>query len=164
MCGRYNFSRPWKLKQKCHTVDGYPMEPDYNAAPSQILPVITIGSDRNHHIVGMKWGLVPHWSKEPTVKFSTINARAESLETSPVYKAPLRYQRCLVPADGFYEWKKTPDNSRKIPYYSHLKHEEIFSFVCPLSSYAKMRKHGSILTKPPPKNSNPFSTPTLTMR
>jgi putative SOS response-associated peptidase YedK len=76
----------------------------------------------------MKWGLVPFWSKEPKVKFSTINARAETIATSPVFREAFKKHRCLVPARGFYEWQKQEDGTKQ-PYFIHLKSREQFSFA-----------------------------------
>jgi len=128
MCGRYTFSKPGKLKARYQLKLDYEMSPEYNVPPSAIMPVI-IESDGIKKAVGMKWGLVPRWSKTPTVKFNTINARAETLATSSVYKMPFQRQRCLIPADGFYEWKKEADEKHKTPYFFHLKNDEIFSFA-----------------------------------
>jgi putative SOS response-associated peptidase YedK len=128
MCGRYNFSKPQKLQARYQLAGDFHMEPAYNVAPSMVMPVI-VERDGKRNAVGMKWGLVPHWSKEPRVKFSTINARAETVSSSPVYKVPFERYRCLVPADGFYEWKKLDGGKTKIPYYFHLTHEDIFSFA-----------------------------------
>ncbi len=129
MCGRYNFSKAKKLQERYNTINAYDKDPEYNVAPSMVMPVIILRPDGTKEAIGMKWGLVPHWAKEPNVKFSTINARAETVSSSPVYKVPFARFRCLVPADGFFEWKKTTDNKIKIPYYIHLTHEDIFSFA-----------------------------------
>ena len=75
----------------------------------------------------MKWGLVPSWSKEPKTRFSTINARAESLEDSRLYKKPFKSQRCIIPADGFYEWQQSADG--KAPQYIHLHDNKVFGLA-----------------------------------
>jgi putative SOS response-associated peptidase YedK len=129
MCGRYNFSKPQKLKQRYQLEADFAMEPEYNVAPSMTMPVIIANEKGTNEAVKMKWGLIPHWAKEPRVKFSTINARAETISSSPVYKVPFQRFRCLVPADGFYEWKKLYGGKTKIPYYFFVKDEEIFSFA-----------------------------------
>lgn len=76
----------------------------------------------------MKWGLVPHWSKEPRVKFSTINARVENVQQSPVFRDAFYKRRCLVPSMGFYEWRKNPDGT-KTPFFIRLKSRPVFSFA-----------------------------------
>src|SRR5262245_20545422 len=126
MCGRYSFipgkgfytrfSIQNKLEQ---------LEIDFNITPTRRTPVVTRNSPNQVSL--MKWGLVPSWSKEPQVKFSTINARAEKVTESAVYRGPFKRQRCLVPASGFYEWRATPEG--KDPYYIRLKSQELFSFA-----------------------------------
>ena len=73
------------------------------------------------------WGLIPSWAKDVNYKYKTINARVEGIEEKPTYKKPLRFQRCLVPATGFYEWDKPTDP--KTPYYFKLKSNEMFAFA-----------------------------------
>ena len=74
----------------------------------------------------MFWGLIPHWAKDKSISYKTINARAEGIENKPTYKKPFRFQRCLVPATGFYEWTKTKP---AVPYYFQLKDESLFAFA-----------------------------------
>jgi len=78
-------------------------------------------------MVEMQWGLIPSWSKEPRTKFSTINARAETITKSPAFRGPFQHRRCLVPASGFYEWRQTPKG--KQPYCIQLKDGELFAFA-----------------------------------
>jgi putative SOS response-associated peptidase YedK len=101
------------------------LEPHYNITPGNYLPVVVKHSPNQVEL--MKWGLVPHWSKEPRVKYSTINARAETVTSSSVYREPFKTKRCLVPANGFFEWKQTA--TIKVPYFIHLKHEPMFAFA-----------------------------------
>jgi putative SOS response-associated peptidase YedK len=77
------------------------LEPRFNIAPSQPVPIIR-DTDAGREMVLAKWGLVPHWSKEPKTKYSTINARIETLAEKPVYRTSFKHRRCLIPADGFY--------------------------------------------------------------
>ena len=126
MCGRYglvpgkNFDERFDIENRQE-----PLSPQYNVAPGSTMPVVVRNSP--NHVALMKWGLIPHWSKEPRVKFSTINARAETVSTSPTYRTPFRSRRCLVPASGFYEWQATKDG--KQPYFIHLKDESLFAFA-----------------------------------
>ena len=99
----------------------------YNIAPSQEHPIIVVSEDKRL-VAGMKWGLVPYWSKDPKIGYKMINARAEGIHEKPSFKTPLRKRRCLVPADGFYEWHKA-DSKTKIPYYFRLKSEQPFAFA-----------------------------------
>ncbi len=127
MCGRYTLTHPEQIKEQYNIVEHeYNIAPNYNAAPTQIMPIIH-NDGKDKHLELMKWGLIPSWSKEPVMKFSTINARAEGLEDKPTYRASFKRRRCLVPADGFYEWKKTDDG--KQPYYIKLKNSDLFSFA-----------------------------------
>jgi putative SOS response-associated peptidase YedK len=89
------------------------------------MPVIVRNSP--NRMLEMQWGLIPSWSKEPRTRFSTINARAETIMTSPVFRGPFRSQRCLVPASGFYEWQQTSQG--KQPYCIRLKGAEVFAFA-----------------------------------
>lgn len=87
--------------------------PRYNIAPSQNSPVICY-QNAVRQLQLMRWGLIPHWSKESRLKYSTINARAETVATKPVYRMPFKRSRCLVPASGFFEWQKR--DAGKQPY------------------------------------------------
>jgi putative SOS response-associated peptidase YedK len=100
--------------------------PHYNITPGSYIPVVYAKPPET--AILMRWGLVPHWSREPKTKFSTINARAETAETSAVYREPFQNKRCLIPAIGFFEWKKLSDGTKQ-PYYIHLKSQKIFSFA-----------------------------------
>ncbi|RME46795.1 MAG: SOS response-associated peptidase [Chloroflexi bacterium] len=92
-------------------------EPRYNVAPTQDVLVLVANGERR--LEKFRWGLVPHWAKEPNTRYSMINARAETVTEKPSYRTPFAKQRCLVLADGFYEWQKAGD--KKIPMYVRLK-------------------------------------------
>lgn len=79
----------------------------------------------------MKWGLVPFWAKDPKIGFRMINARCEDIENKPAFRKPIRMQRCLIPATGFYEWKKLnlEGKDEKIPFYITLKDQKVFTFA-----------------------------------
>jgi putative SOS response-associated peptidase YedK len=128
MCGRYSLFDPDKMYDRFSIVNRRlvrDIEPHYHITPGNYLPVVVKHSPNQVEL--MKWGLVPHWSKEPKVKYSTINARAENLTSSSVYREPFKTKRCLVPANGFFEWKQTATG--KVPYFIHLKHEPMFAFA-----------------------------------
>ena len=130
MCGRFvKKSSKEELKKRFGFNDpqNVLLEPRYNIAPSQEHPVVIIDKDRRE-LRMMKWGLVPHWSKDPKIGYKMINARSESIDEKPSFKTPLKIRRCLVIADGFYEWYK-PDKKTKIPYYFKLKSGEPFAFA-----------------------------------
>jgi putative SOS response-associated peptidase YedK len=124
MCGRFNLISPGRLHyrfQAKNQIDG--LEPRYNIAPGQQVLIVTSRAEMEL----VRWGLVPSWSKDARFGYKTINARAESVASKPAYRRPFRYQRCLIPATGFYEWKTTPEG--KVPYHIHLKSGEVFGFA-----------------------------------
>ena len=118
MCGRY-YSRADKqrIAERFHLrdIDDIPLAPDYNVAPTTFQPVVRLGRDSGQReLTLMRWGLVPHFAKSLAdfKAFSTFNARAESLTSNATWRVPFRRRRCLVPADGFYEWKKLDDSKK----------------------------------------------------
>jgi putative SOS response-associated peptidase YedK len=126
MCGRYSLPDPGDIPIRFKgTRVGYDLKPRYNAAPSQDLPVIV--NDGNTHVELMRWGLVPFWAKDIKIGYKMINARAETLQEKPSFRKALAMQRCIVPAGGFFEWKKV--DSEKVPYYIFLKNKQLFGFA-----------------------------------
>lgn len=118
MCGRYTIN---KLEEAIEELEPDVIEtalnrPRYNAAPTQNLPVF-FRRDGQRVLADMRWGLIPAWADDPAIGNRMINARAETLATKPSYKAAFRQRRCLVPVDGFYEWRKT--GSKKQPMLIH---------------------------------------------
>jgi len=99
--------------------------PSYNCAPSQKLPVITNNDPEKLNY--FKWGLVPFWSNDPKIGLKLINARAENILGKPSFKTAFYQRRCLIPTNGFFEWKK--QGKQKIPYRIFLKTEEIFAIA-----------------------------------
>jgi putative SOS response-associated peptidase YedK len=91
-------------------------QPRYNIAPSQLNPVVRTADDQGKQLVTMKWGLVPSWAKEPKTRFSTINARAETITQKPAFRRLLTGKRCLVPATGYFEWAVSEGAGGKQPY------------------------------------------------
>jgi putative SOS response-associated peptidase YedK len=127
MCGRYSVTlSPEQMKKrfKANVPDtGLPLH--YNAAPGMMLPVIA--NDDLKHVELFRWGLIPFWAKDKSIGNKMINARLESLEEKTVFKTLLAKKRCIIPADGFYEWKKVKDG--KHPYRFILKGEKPFAFA-----------------------------------
>lgn len=115
---RFNFTNP----------SGILFEKRFNIAPTQTVPAIVLEND-NRVIKLMRWGLVPFWAKDPTIGNRLINARAETITEKASFKTPLKKKRCLVPASGFYEWKKDERIKTKIPIYFRLRNEEPFAFA-----------------------------------
>jgi putative SOS response-associated peptidase YedK len=94
--------------------------PSWNLAPTDPLPVVRFDArDGERSLDVMRWGLIPYWAKDIKIGFSTINARAEEIDTKPAFREAFRQRRCLVPLDNFYEWKKT--GTGKQPYAIALK-------------------------------------------
>jgi len=130
MCGRYRLSRRKQIIAEYF--DSAPWDEDwsprYNIAPTQPVPVI-----RQHtkepvrQLSLMRWGLIPHWSKDPSIATSTINAKSETAAAKPAFRDPLKFRRCLIPADGFYEWQKTAKT--KQPYCFEVNEGELFAFA-----------------------------------
>ncbi|MBN1645626.1 SOS response-associated peptidase [Candidatus Woesearchaeota archaeon] len=126
MCGRFSLvAVSQALAERFNAVLPRPIKPRYNIAPSSEVPVIMNRSEEKFTIA--RWGLIPPWAQNMTVGYKMINARVETLQEKPSYKMPFKLKRCLVPADGFYEWKKTPEG--RIPYRITLKSEELFAFA-----------------------------------
>lgn len=100
-------------------------EENYNITPSQANPVVIRNSP--NHIELMQWGFIPSWEKESDKGFKLINARAETVAEKPMFKKALEGNRCLVPANGFYEWKVT--KAGKVPYFIRLKSDSLFAFA-----------------------------------
>ncbi len=125
MCGRFSLTADEKQINLFFELSGgnAPYVPRYNGAPTQLLPVIT--SEEPGKLQLFRWGLIPRWSKE-IPKAPLINARSETIDQKPSFKSGFREKRCLVPADGFYEWVHS---GRKLPYRFTLKDESLFAFA-----------------------------------
>ena len=107
MCGRFTLhTSESRIREIFHLEQSAPLglHPRYNITPSQDIPIIR-ESVHDHEMVMARWGLVPHWSKESKTKYATFNARIEGIADKPAYRTPFKQSRCLIPADGFYEWK-----------------------------------------------------------
>jgi putative SOS response-associated peptidase YedK len=128
MCGRfarYSLSRELERYFNAHPA-ALELDPNYNVAPTQEIPVIVIHED-GRHIKKRHWGLVPFWAKDISIGSGMINARVETVTSKPAFRAALKQRRCLIPADGFYEWKGKAGN--KQPYYFQLPSGEPFAFA-----------------------------------
>ena len=115
MCGRYLLVSPAAVIAehfRLAAVPDYP--PRYNIAPTQSALVVRETTEGEREAVMLRWGLVPSWAKDPAIGSRMINARAEGIRDKPVFRAAFRHRRCLVPADGFYEWQ-TVARGRKQP-------------------------------------------------
>lgn len=121
MCGRFTLQIPIEeLKEIFALVEAptAPFKPRYNIAPTQQIPIIRQYADCTNHLDSLRWGLIPSWAKEPQPA-PLINARSETISVKPTFKHGIRYQRCLIPTSGFYEWKREGDH--KTPMFIHFK-------------------------------------------
>ena len=118
MCGRYTLrTSPQQLGLQ-FGLDAVPqLRPRYNIAPTQRVPVVRAAPSGEREWVELRWGLIPSWSKEPPSGAPLINARSETAASKPTFRAAFRQRRCLLPADGFYEWQKLP--TRRQPFHIH---------------------------------------------
>ncbi|WP_347814358.1 SOS response-associated peptidase [Alkalihalobacillus sp. LMS39] len=111
MCGRFTLATPLELVEQMLQIEIAEYEPRYNIAPSQ--PVLSIISDGEKRRAGyLQWGLVPSWVKDPKIGYKMINARGETVHEKPAFKRLLSRRRCLIVADGFYEWKRIGEEKR----------------------------------------------------
>ena len=138
MCGRYSLTLPadellerFKVKK----IQGK-LSPVFNAAPSQQLPLIT--NDKPQRLTLAEWGLIPAWMKDQKSPKRLINARAEGIDTKRTFKSAAEKRRCLVIADGFYEWAKVPGQKYKQPFYIKMKDDAAFAMA---GIYEKKDKH-----------------------
>jgi len=130
MCGRYRLSRRKQiLEEHFDSVSGMEdWSPRYNIAPTQSVPVIRQNPKEPVRELSLfRWGLVPSWAKDPSVASRMINARSETASTKPAFSEALKFRRCLVPADGFYEWRKT--GKVKEPYCFEINDGQLFAFA-----------------------------------
>jgi len=129
MCGRYAFYLPHEAMVRLFGLeDDAPLvEARYNVAPSNFVPAIRNDKAGVRKLSLLHWGLVPSWARDRKIGYRMINARSETVPEKPSFRNAFRRRRCLVPASGFYEWKKEGD--RKIPYFISMKDTEGFAFA-----------------------------------
>ena len=129
MCGRYTLLRLEDFIDSCHWIRGplAAVRPRYNIAPSQDVAVIP--NDGTQQVQYFRWGLVPFWANDPAVGNRLINARAETLPAKPAFREALRQRRCLIPADGFFEWLPATPGRRKTPMYFTMRDRTPFAFA-----------------------------------
>ncbi len=128
MCGRFNVvSDPLNRFIVEITGRGFDLEDRYNIAPTEQVPVLLKSSDGEWDLRDMRWWLVPYWAEEPAQRYSMFNAKYENLTNSRAFREPFRHRRCIVPASGYYEWRK--EGKAKIPYYITPENAEGFAFA-----------------------------------
>ncbi len=126
MCGRFQLSVKGKHISERFNIEVFDemYKPGFNCAPGQKLPIIT--NTVPHQLSFFSWGLLPFWAKDSKIANKLINARAETIDEKPAFKAAFASRRCLIPANGFYEWKK---DKQKTPYRIFLKGEQLFAMA-----------------------------------
>ncbi len=131
MCGRFAFYSPTEAAAALFGVStSLQIKPRYNIAPTQDIAAIrnrSEGQGDERELVMLRWGLVPFWAKDPSIGNRMINARAETVAEKPSYRAAFRHRRCVVLADGFYEWRR--ENDSKTPYFISLSSDEPFALA-----------------------------------
>lgn len=129
MCGRFTLATDSAELQQAFPEVQFPAEgrPRFNVAPSQ--PVLAVPNDGKLSADYFLWGLIPTWAKDPSIGSKLINARAETLGEKPSFRGSYKYKRCLVFADGFYEWKTEAGSKTKIPHFIHLESGLPFAFA-----------------------------------
>jgi putative SOS response-associated peptidase YedK len=119
MCGRYRLSAVERIEEKFETEQlGETLRPRYNIAPSQPVPIIR-QDDGRRCVAVVRWGLVPFWAKDVSIGFKMINARSETAMLKPAFRQCFTKRRCLIPADGFYEWVRPVSRSDDCPAWPH---------------------------------------------
>ena len=128
MCGRFAFYSPAEAAAALFGVDAAPeLKPRYNIAPTQDIAAIRNGKEGGREFALLRWGLVPFWAKDPSIGNRMINARAETVAEKPSYRNAYKHRRCVVLADGFYEWQRGGDV--KVPYFISLASGEPFGLA-----------------------------------
>lgn len=129
MCGRFTLATPAQQVAEHFGLDDVPeLSPRYNIAPTQPIAVVRRSADRPTPLLELRrWGLVPAWAKDAAIGSRMINARLETVAEKPAFRTAFRRRRCLVPADGFYEWKPHP--KRRKPHYIHLEGHQVFGLA-----------------------------------
>jgi putative SOS response-associated peptidase YedK len=129
MCGRYVSPEQAAIERHWHVggrsnAERQTARLTFNAAPTQLLPILRIDPGRGLVLDAFRWGLIPSWAKDPGIGAKMINARGETVAEKPAFRAAFRRRRCLVPMMGFYEWKKAA--AGKVPHYVRLLNAEVF--------------------------------------
>jgi putative SOS response-associated peptidase YedK len=128
MCGRFDLHLPRELLAEIFGINiVQEIKPRYNIAPSQQVPVIRSHVDGTRSLDLLKWGLIPSWAKDPHIGYRMINARTETVNVKPSFRKALKYRRCIIPANGFYEWREV--GGKKHPLYVKLKDNNLMMFA-----------------------------------
>lgn len=128
MCGRFTLTASAEqIEARFGVPLPVPYKPRYNIAPTQ--EILALRNDQHgRRVEPLRWGLIPYWAKDPKIAQRLINARAETLFEKPSFRDAVKQRRCLIIADGFYEWRQTPQGKR-VPVYVRLRSQEPFGFA-----------------------------------
>lgn len=142
MCGRFTLisdletiAKTFKIASTSHLS----FQPRYNIAPGQLVLAV-ISDGRQYRIGYLRWGLVPHWAKDQKIGYKMINARAETIDKKPAFRNLFFRRRCLIPADGFYEWKQ--EKGKKQPYRIIATDRPLFAFA---GLWDRWEQHGQMI-------------------
>jgi putative SOS response-associated peptidase YedK len=128
MCGRYSLTTVPEAMRALFGFENLPnLEPRYNVAPTQAAAVVRIAASGARELAMLRWGLIPSWSKDASIASKLINARAETVAEKPSFRDAFQKRRCLIPADGFYEWRT--EEGRKQPFRIGMKGGAPFAFA-----------------------------------
>ena len=129
MCGRFTLTVDPADLQEAFPEFIFPVQlgPRYNIAPTQ--PVLVLPNDAANKADFFVWGLIPSWAKDPSIGSRLINARAETLAEKPAFRSAFKYHRCLIFADGFFEWQASPGHPGKVPHHIRLQSGKPFAFA-----------------------------------
>jgi len=138
MCGRFTARLTWEqihglydikpAKRRDPKQGELDLKPRFNVAPTDVMPVVRLDREGEREVALLRWGLVPFWANDAKIAYKTINARAETVATAPAYRAAFKKRRCLVPASGFFKWKKL-DGGGKQPYCIGMRDGSPLSFA-----------------------------------
>lgn len=128
MCGRYTLRTPLRRVSELLNLSlPFDLPPRYNIAPTQMAPLARIAEDGQREAVLASWGLIPSWARDPGIASTLINCRSETAASKPAFRAAMRQRRCLIPADGFYEWQRV--GRRKQPYLIEVGAAEPYAYA-----------------------------------
>lgn len=129
MCGRFTLTASAQIIAEFFKLSEVPeIKPRYNIAPTQSVATVTLSPEKmQRQFQFMRWGLIPSWAKDMKIGSHTINARSETVAEKPAFRSAIKHRRCLIIADGFYEWQ--PQGKKKQPYYFTMANSEPFAFA-----------------------------------
>jgi putative SOS response-associated peptidase YedK len=128
MCGRYTLTVSASVLGEVFEADvRVEHSPRYNIAPTQTVPIVRLDESGQRRVDGARWGLVPHWAKDPSIGNRMINARSETAADKPAFRSAIRRRRCLIPADGFFEWHRVAGG--KQPYHIRFRDRRVTAFA-----------------------------------